>query len=86
MPNITFFLKPKVKLISGMIYTIYHDLESGNKYKDLSTCGGLHSIGSDITRTRGRSDANMNDSTRTENGLVRKLGRSGNTPTSRAEV
>ncbi|XP_047962578.1 meiosis-specific protein ASY1-like isoform X1 [Salvia hispanica] len=58
---------------------------AGSKYKDLSTCGGLHSIGSDITRTRGRSDANMNDSTRTENGLVRKLGRSGNTPTSRAE-
>ncbi|KAG6429352.1 hypothetical protein SASPL_107401 [Salvia splendens] len=58
---------------------------AGSKYKDLSTCGGLHSIGSDITRTRGRSDANMNDSTRTENGLGRKLGRSGNTPTSRAE-
>ncbi|KAL1565286.1 Meiosis-specific protein asy1 [Salvia divinorum] len=58
---------------------------AGNKYKDLSTCGGLHSIGSDITRTRGRSDANMNDSTRTENGLGRKMGRSGSTPTSRAE-
>ncbi|KAL1550451.1 Meiosis-specific protein asy1 [Salvia divinorum] len=58
---------------------------AGSKYKDLSTCGGLHSIGSDITRTRGRSDANMNNSTRTENGIGRKLGRSGNTPTSRAE-
>ncbi|KAG6383602.1 hypothetical protein SASPL_156637 [Salvia splendens] len=54
---------------------------AGTKYKDLSTCGGLHSIGSDITRTRGRSDANMNDST----GLGRKMGRSGSTPTSRAE-
>ncbi|XP_057776963.1 meiosis-specific protein ASY1 [Salvia miltiorrhiza] len=58
---------------------------AGNKHKDMSTCGGLHSIGSDITRTRGRSDANMNDSTRAENGLGRKTGRAGNTPTSRAE-
>ncbi|KAL7154597.1 hypothetical protein ABFS83_03G012200 [Erythranthe nasuta] len=49
-----------------------HDNTAGNKNKDLSTCGGLHSIGSDITRTRGRSDAYINGSTR-------------NTPTSRAE-
>ncbi|KAL6529042.1 HORMA domain [Orobanche hederae] len=45
---------------------------AGNKHKDLSTCGGLHSIGSDITRARGRSDSYINGSTR-------------NTPTSRAE-
>lgn len=58
---------------------------AGNKYRDLSTCGGLHSIGSDITRTRGRSDAYMNGSTRTEHGLAKKTDRAGNTPTSRAE-
>ncbi|KAL6570872.1 HORMA domain [Orobanche gracilis] len=45
---------------------------TGNTHKDLSTCGGLHSIGSDITRARGRSDSYINGSTR-------------NTPTSRAE-
>ncbi|KAG8365887.1 hypothetical protein BUALT_Bualt17G0018700 [Buddleja alternifolia] len=57
---------------------------TGNKNKDLSTCGGLHSIGSDITRTRGRSDAYLNESTRTENGVGKKR-EHGNTPTSRAE-
>ncbi|KAL8520155.1 hypothetical protein ACS0TY_010902 [Phlomoides rotata] len=60
---------------------------AGNNYKgDLSTCGGLHSIGSDITRTKGRSDACLNGSTRTEQGVNKKIERGGNTPTSRAEV
>ncbi|KAK6160403.1 hypothetical protein DH2020_003784 [Rehmannia glutinosa] len=58
---------------------------AGNKHKDLSTCGGLHSIGSDITRTKGRSDAFINGSTRTEQGVARKRENGGNTPTSRAE-
>ncbi|KAL8535135.1 hypothetical protein ACS0TY_010959 [Phlomoides rotata] len=59
---------------------------AGNNYKgDLSTCGGLHSIGSDITRTKGRSDACLNGSTRTEQGVNKKIERGGNTPTSRAE-
>ncbi|PIN13999.1 HORMA domain [Handroanthus impetiginosus] len=58
---------------------------AGNKHKDISTCGGLHSIGSDITRTRGRSDALINDSTRTEQGVYRKGEHGVNTPTSRVE-
>ncbi|EPS68759.1 hypothetical protein M569_06008 [Genlisea aurea] len=57
--------------------------------KDLSTCGGLHSIGSDVTRTRGRSDAVVCDSTRSENGVGAVRGMelaAGGTPTSRIEV
>ncbi|KAL0364326.1 UNVERIFIED_CONTAM: Meiosis-specific protein ASY1 [Sesamum angustifolium] len=61
------------------------EIIAGNKNKDLSTCGGLHSIGSDITRTRGRSDAYVNDSTRTEQAIAKKREHGGNTPTSRAE-
>ncbi|KAL3835691.1 hypothetical protein ACJIZ3_010427 [Penstemon smallii] len=58
----------------------------GNKHKDLSTCGGLHSIGSDITRTRGKSDLYLNNSTRSEHDLAGKKEHGGNTPTSRAEL
>ncbi|KAK4413212.1 Meiosis-specific protein ASY1 [Sesamum alatum] len=61
------------------------EIIAGNKNKDLSTCGGLHSIGSDITRTRGRSDAYVNDSTRTEQAIAKKREHGGNTPTSRPE-
>ncbi|KAK6160407.1 hypothetical protein DH2020_003788 [Rehmannia glutinosa] len=39
----------------------------------------------DITRTKGRSDAYVNGSTRTEQGVARKRENGGNTPTSRAE-
>ncbi|GFP96409.1 horma domain-containing protein 1 [Phtheirospermum japonicum] len=52
---------------------------AGNKHKDLSTCGGLHSIGSDVTRY-------INGSNRTEQGVARKRELCGNnTPTSRAD-
>ncbi|KAL3649884.1 HORMA domain [Castilleja foliolosa] len=52
---------------------------TGNKHKDLSTCGGLHSIGSDVTRY-------INGSNRTEQGISRKRELCGNiTPTSRAD-
>ncbi|KAL2507602.1 DNA-binding HORMA family protein [Forsythia ovata] len=54
-----------------------------NNHKDLSTCGDLHSIGSDLTRTRGRSGGLQNDSTRTEQTVSRR--EQGNTLTSRAE-
>ncbi|KAL2455874.1 DNA-binding HORMA family protein [Forsythia ovata] len=57
---------------------------TGNNHKDLSTCGGLHSIGSDLTRTRGRSDGLQNESIRSEQTVSRKR-EHGNTPTSRAE-
>lgn len=55
----------------------------GKKHKDLSTCGGLHSIGSDVTRTRGRSDANTDMSVRTQQ---EKREKGGNTPISKAVV
>ncbi|XP_022874812.1 meiosis-specific protein ASY1-like [Olea europaea var. sylvestris] len=56
----------------------------GNNHKDLSTCGVLHSIGSDLTRTRGRPDGLQNDSIRSEQTVSRKR-ELGNTPTSRAK-
>ncbi|XP_073140804.1 meiosis-specific protein ASY1 [Henckelia pumila] len=57
---------------------------TGNNHKDLSTCGGLHSIGSDVTRTRGRSDACQNGLSRIESGTTRRREHA-NTPTSRIE-
>lgn len=44
-----------------------------------STCGGLHSIGSDMTRTQGRPEANQNRSIPSEQPGY-------NTPTSKAVV
>ncbi|KAL7135088.1 hypothetical protein ABFS83_11G069800 [Erythranthe nasuta] len=87
--------KKKLVEVKKLLYSDAMDLDkqsnhpepdtAGNKNKDLSTCGGLHSIGSDITRTRGRSDAYINGSTRTEQGVTKKREHGGNTPTSRAE-
>ncbi|XP_058194657.1 meiosis-specific protein ASY1 [Rhododendron vialii] len=54
----------------------------GINHRDMSTCGALHSIGSDLTRTRGRSKAHQNGSIRSEQTVTRGHG---NTPTSRAE-
>lgn len=51
----------------------------------MSTCGVLHSIGSDLTRTRGRSEIQQNGSIRSEQ-TTSKARDLGNTPTSRAEV
>ncbi|XP_073282755.1 meiosis-specific protein ASY1-like, partial [Primulina huaijiensis] len=56
----------------------------GKNHKDSSTCGGLHSIGSDVTRTRGRSDAYHNGLSRIESGATRRR-QHANTPTSRIE-
>ncbi|CAK7336175.1 unnamed protein product [Dovyalis caffra] len=56
----------------------------GNDYKDGSTCGVLHSIGSDLTRMKIRSDINQNGSTRSDQTISRTRDH-GNTPTSRAE-
>ncbi|KAK2636789.1 hypothetical protein Ddye_031581 [Dipteronia dyeriana] len=53
----------------------------GSNHKDFSTCGALHSIGSDLTRTRGRSNIHQNGSIRSEQTITK----AGNTPTSRAE-
>ena len=57
----------------------------GSNDRDMSTCGVLHSIGSDLTRMRGRSDINQNGSIRSEQ-TISKIKDNGNTPISRAEV
>ncbi|KAF8378004.1 hypothetical protein HHK36_029337 [Tetracentron sinense] len=56
----------------------------GSSHRDISTCGGLHSIGSDLTRTRGRSEANQNGSIRSEQAMSNTR-EQGNTPMSKAE-
>ncbi|TXG56054.1 hypothetical protein EZV62_017367 [Acer yangbiense] len=53
----------------------------GSNHKDFSTCGALHSIGSDLTRTRGGSKIHQNGSIRSEQTITK----AGNTPTSMAE-
>ncbi|XP_075480447.1 meiosis-specific protein ASY1-like isoform X1 [Primulina tabacum] len=57
----------------------------GKNHKDSSTCGGLHSISSDVTRTRGRSDAYQNGLSRIESGATRRRPQHANTPASRIE-
>lgn len=56
-----------------------------NNVRNLSTCGGLHSIGSDLTRTRGKSDAYRNGSVMSDQ-TVSKRKEHENTPSSKAEV
>lgn len=56
----------------------------GSNYNDMSTCGVLRSIGSDLTRMRMRSDMNENGSIRSEQ-TIWKAKELGNTPTSMAE-
>ncbi|KAK4357625.1 hypothetical protein RND71_023235 [Anisodus tanguticus] len=58
--------------------------ESDNNFRDLSTCGALHSIGSDLTRTRGKSDAYRNGSALSDQ-TVSKRKENENTPSSKAE-
>ncbi|KAK3040856.1 hypothetical protein RJ639_029200, partial [Escallonia herrerae] len=57
---------------------------TGSNHRDMSTCGGLHSIGSDITRTKGRSVTYQNGSLRSDQ-TVSKMKDHGNTPTSNAQ-
>ncbi|XP_059447884.1 meiosis-specific protein ASY1 isoform X2 [Corylus avellana] len=56
-----------------------------NNYNDMSTCGALRSIGSDLTRMRVRSDVNQNGPIRSNN-TISKTKEHGNTPTSRAQL
>ncbi|KAF7813606.1 meiosis-specific protein ASY1 [Senna tora] len=55
---------------------------NGNNYREGSTCGALHSIGSDLTRMKVRSDIREADSTRSGH-TMSKAREPGNTPTSR---
>ncbi|KAL5723938.1 hypothetical protein ACHQM5_007270 [Ranunculus cassubicifolius] len=59
-------------------------LKEGSNGRDTSTCGGLHSIGSDLTRTQGRSHIQQNDSLRSEQ-TTRIKQEQGNTPNSKRE-
>ncbi|MBA0855220.1 hypothetical protein Goshw_010798 [Gossypium schwendimanii] len=52
---------------------------TGSNLRDVSTCGVLHSIGSDLTRMRGRSDMNQSEQT------ISKTRDNGNTPISMAQ-
>ncbi|WMV29147.1 hypothetical protein MTR67_022532 [Solanum verrucosum] len=58
--------------------------ESDNNFRDLSTCGALHSIGSDLTRTRGKCDAYRNGSVMSDQ-TVSKRKEHEKTPSSNAE-
>ncbi|XP_039139403.1 meiosis-specific protein PAIR2-like isoform X2 [Dioscorea cayenensis subsp. rotundata] len=53
-------------------------LSNGLNTKDVSTCGVLHSIGSDLTRSKGQSETYQNGSVRS--------GQTAHTPTSNAEL
>ncbi|XAR48175.1 hypothetical protein NMG60_11030910 [Bertholletia excelsa] len=57
----------------------------GNNHGDLSTCGILQSVGSDLTRTRGRSETHHHGSMRSEQTVSRARDPT-NTPVSRAET
>ncbi|KAF5199127.1 Horma domain-containing protein [Thalictrum thalictroides] len=59
-------------------------LKKGSDHKDTSTCGGFHSIGSDLTRTQAGSDIQQNSSIRSESTKGKKLEK-GNTPIRRLE-
>ncbi|KAF9601866.1 hypothetical protein IFM89_023720, partial [Coptis chinensis] len=59
-------------------------VKTSANHRDTSTCGGLHSIGSDLTHTKGRSDINQNGSMRSEQ-TVGRMREQGNTPVSRLE-
>ncbi|XP_047319001.1 meiosis-specific protein ASY1 [Impatiens glandulifera] len=57
---------------------------AGSNLRDISTCGALRSIGSDVTRTKERSDLHQNGSTRSEQTISKGRER-GNTPITRVE-
>ncbi|XP_076882124.1 meiosis-specific protein ASY1-like [Bidens hawaiensis] len=56
--------------------------QAGANCRDTSTLGGLHSIGSDLTRTKGRSDMRQNGSTFSDATVTRLRENGHNTPTS----
>lgn len=60
------------QVLSSLIYLAYL------KQTDVSTCGGIHSIGSDFTRTKERSGMQPNGSVLSE----QTISKAGNTPIS----
>ncbi|KAK4763374.1 hypothetical protein SAY86_009142 [Trapa natans] len=71
-----------LKGLLDFILTKYRS--TGNHQQDMSTCGALQSIGSDLTRTRVRSDVNPNTSILSEQTTPRTNGHE-STPISRAK-
>ncbi|KAK9063523.1 hypothetical protein SSX86_017393 [Deinandra increscens subsp. villosa] len=59
--------------------------QAGTNGWDTSTLGGLHSIGSDLTRTKGRSDLHQNGSTFSDATVTRLRENGHNTPTSNTQ-
>ncbi|KAI3817457.1 hypothetical protein L1987_11248 [Smallanthus sonchifolius] len=59
--------------------------QAGTNCWDTSTLGGLHSIGSDLTRTKGRSDLHQNGSTFSDATVSRLRENGKNTPTSNSQ-
>uniref|UniRef100_A0A1D1ZJZ6 HORMA domain-containing protein 1 n=1 Tax=Anthurium amnicola TaxID=1678845 RepID=A0A1D1ZJZ6_9ARAE len=57
----------------------------GRDLKNGSTCGILHSVGSELTRTRGRSETLQNGSIRTGQATHTRTQDQGNTPVSKLE-
>ncbi|XP_010556152.1 PREDICTED: HORMA domain-containing protein 1 [Tarenaya hassleriana] len=57
---------------------------TGSNHRDISTCGGIHSIGSDFTRTKGRSEPYQNGSVQSDQ-TISKARENGSTPISRAQ-
>lgn len=54
--------------------------------KDGSTCAAFHSVGSELTRTKGRSDTIQNGSIRTGPSTLGRPQEQGSTPVSKLEV
>ncbi|XP_065873225.1 meiosis-specific protein ASY1 [Euphorbia lathyris] len=61
-------------------------IQKVNENRNTSTCGVLHSIGSDLTRMRVRSDIDNNNGSIKSEQTVSKSKNLANTPTSRAEA
>ncbi|KAI3730828.1 hypothetical protein L1987_62006 [Smallanthus sonchifolius] len=59
--------------------------QAGTNCWDTSTLGGVHSIGSDLTRTKGRSDFHQNGSTFSDATVSRLRENGKNTPTSNTQ-
>nr|XP_043612920.1 meiosis-specific protein ASY1 [Erigeron canadensis] len=64
----------------------YLENQTGTNRRDTSTCGAVHSIGSDLTRTKGKSDLHQNGSNSSE-ATMSKLRENGHsTPTSNQPI
>ncbi|KAI3733349.1 hypothetical protein L6452_12792 [Arctium lappa] len=63
----------------------HSESNAGTNRRNTSTFGALHSIGSDLTRTRGRSDLHQNESNTSDPTMSRLRENGHNTPTSNTQ-